>query len=222
MINLRKVDRIAFLALQNALRLHMDAITLYGKRRYPSAFFLSVLAQEEIGKMHMALDFAWNSRINGRRPAELERQWLTSLYQHPRKQGAFLRNSPLNDYKPRTLKLMEEIFNGALEHKKQRSVYVGLTRKRGQIDLKGHVRHPFSVTNRTAGAQITKINDYLLVMGVGVVNQRYSLDGSDVERLFTVQRLRSLAARWKKRSRSATTRIRQMQSDPTDTIILAV
>lgn len=42
--------------------------------------------------------------------------------------------------------------------------------------------------------------NYLLVMGVGVVNQRYSLDGSDVERLFTVQNLRSLLARWKKQA----------------------
>ena len=98
-------------------------------------------------------------------------------------------------------------------------MYVGLPRKRRTIDLKGRIRHPFQISRKVAHTQITKINDHILVMGIGIVNQYYSLDGSQVERLFNRRRLRSLATKWKGRSRSAIARFRAMQKAPEDVII---
>ncbi|HEY6803871.1 MAG TPA: AbiV family abortive infection protein [Pyrinomonadaceae bacterium] len=219
MLNLDKIDRIASLSLENAFRLHEDSILLYGRRRYPAAFFLSVLAQEEVGKMHIATDFTWHSRIEGRMTSDMEERWLKGLYQHPRKQGSFLRNSPLNYYRPKALKLMEEIFDGTLERKKQESVYVGLKRERGTIDVKGKIRHPFQITSRRAQSQITKVNDYLLVMGLGIVNEFYSLDGTPVEDLFTKRMLRAFATKWKPRSRDAAARICSMHEQSGEAII---
>ncbi|MBI2410173.1 AbiV family abortive infection protein [Candidatus Kaiserbacteria bacterium] len=66
MLNLEKIDWLALAALDNAIRLHKDAISLYRDQRYPSSFLLSVLSQEEIGKAHMASDFVWHSRVDGR------------------------------------------------------------------------------------------------------------------------------------------------------------
>jgi AbiV family abortive infection protein len=47
-LNLRKLQHIAGLALQNGIRLHFDSIVLLKNKSYPSALFLSVIAMEEI------------------------------------------------------------------------------------------------------------------------------------------------------------------------------
>jgi hypothetical protein len=60
---------------------------------------------------------------------------------------------------------MESVFKGALEAKKQKSVYVGLIRKGGKIDPKGRIYHPDSINKSFTQKQITKINDYLIVAG---------------------------------------------------------
>ena len=41
-VNLKKIKRMAVASYQNALRLHEDAIMLFKKKRYPSAYNLSV------------------------------------------------------------------------------------------------------------------------------------------------------------------------------------
>lgn len=57
LVNLRKVEKMAYLALENGLRLHQDSILLFNNKRYPSAYFLSILALEEIGKFFLIEDF---------------------------------------------------------------------------------------------------------------------------------------------------------------------
>ena len=56
-VNLRKIDRMAVLAFKNSLRLHEDAIILFNKHRFPSAYTLSVLSLEELGKYFSLEDF---------------------------------------------------------------------------------------------------------------------------------------------------------------------
>lgn len=46
----RKFDRMAGLAFENAIRLHIDAMILFRERSYPTAFALSILAMEELAK----------------------------------------------------------------------------------------------------------------------------------------------------------------------------
>jgi len=107
-INLKKLDRMELLAFQNGLRLHRDAILLYKNKSYPSAFYLSVLSQEEFGKAEMIGDFVFHSRTDGRATDEQEEKWAQSLYRHPLKQNSFLWHSPFMDWSPSFLKLMQE------------------------------------------------------------------------------------------------------------------
>jgi len=194
----------------NALRLHSDAILLYKKGRFPSAFVSSILSQEEIGKMGMVNDFVWHSSIDGRSDEEEEKKWLKLLFMHPHKQTAFWRFSPLNDYKKATFRLMDEISNGKLEAQKQGATYVGLKRIKGEISHRGRIVDPFQITAKISRAQITKINDYLLVTGFGVRYEFYSLDNDHAEALFTKKVLNSLDREWKYRSNAAIKNLKAM------------
>ena len=180
MIKLNKLRKIAYISFQNSLRLHNDAIALYRDGRYPSSFYLSILAQEEIGKMHIINDYLWNADINGI-PADFEEEWLGLVYKHPYKQHSFLKNSPLTNWSPKGLEAMEKVFKGSTEVNKQGSVYVGLLRNKGKIDAKGKVKHPFQITKALAKKQITEINDYLLVVSIGVRFTQYSLGNEEIE-----------------------------------------
>lgn len=220
MISLRKVENIAYLAFQNALRLHSDAIALYKDRRYPSAFFLSVLSQEEIGKMHLANDFVFYNRGLDRDEA-LEEEWLGLLYKHPHKQHSFWRNSPLGPLaSKRGRDMMQEVFDGALEGKKQSAVYVGLGRKGKKLDLKGRIKNPFQVTKKAAYSQITNINDYLLFIGLGARTGHWTQDIEDIERQIKSKSfITSISEGWPARSPSTLKRIRELKKHFGDKII---
>jgi hypothetical protein len=116
-------------------------------------------------------DEAWDKCPQYR---EFEDDYLNLLYKHPHKQHSFLRNSPLNNQgSKRGLLIMEEVFNGKLEAKKQSAVYVGLTRYKNKIDTKGKIKHPFQISRKTAQDQLTKINDYILITSIGVKYGQY-------------------------------------------------
>lgn len=210
LLNLYKLDKMSYLALENALRLHNDAILLFKNKRYASAFALSVISQEEIGKMHIINDFVWHSRIEGRMP-EYEKGWLELLYKHPRKQYSFLSNNPVRGHDSRSYKLMDEVSTGKLEAKKHEALYVGLQRLKGKIEMNGRIKHPFCLREKIVKDQITKINDYLLVMGLGIINEFYCLDGTPVETLFTKELMRSLSKKWIYRSNDAQKHINNME-----------
>lgn len=201
-ISLKKLEDIAYLAFQNALRLHSDAIALFGDKRYPSAFLLSILCQEEIGKMHIANDFVFHNNRPEDRDEKLEEEWLGLLYRHPHKQHSFLRNSPLGNIgSAKSRALMQDVFDGALEVKKQTSTYVGLTRKGRKIDLKGKIKHPFQISKKAAQEQITNVNDYLLFIGLGARTGGWTQDIEDIERqIKSKQFIFSISKGWKHKS----------------------
>ncbi len=214
---------IAFLAFQNAGRLHADAVALYDEGRYPSAFFLSILSQEEIGKMHIVNDYLWN--FDTAEPSVedegIERMYIDAIFLHKTKQAHFHRNSPLaNSLSARGMKIWKEIEDGVLEGKKQNAAYVGFGRKNRGIDVKGPVRHPWQISKETAKAQITKISDYFLVYGLGVRYTTWSIDNEDVERIWKHRQfLKTLSDLWPHRSRSASMQIRRFQSLLKETIV---
>jgi AbiV family abortive infection protein len=92
-VNLRKIERMAVLAFRNALRLHSDAIRLYSHRSYPSAYALSVISVEEIGKFFLLEHVVWNTTINGRGTPDDEHAWLSLMLDHRVKQSQFARNA---------------------------------------------------------------------------------------------------------------------------------
>lgn len=199
MINLKKIDWLSLLALNNAVRLHGDAIALYKDGRYPSSFLLSVLSQEEIGKAHLASDFVWHSRIDGRYTPAEEEKFLGLLYRHPFKQGAFLRHSNKGIFLLKTKKgrkIYQDMFNGVLELEKQKSAYVGMKRKGGKIDLKGPILNPYQISRKKAEKQISMVHDYFVDSCVGIIAGQYEFDISDIKRVMNRRFYKELKKEW--------------------------
>ena len=120
-VNLRKMDRMGVLSFENALRLHEDSILLFKRQRFPSAYALSVLSLEEIGKYFIIEDFVWHSRIDGRYPPEWEQKIVGLTYNHRHKQNRFASHVDLPMFAKRAIK---DIYDGKVENKKQDSIYV--------------------------------------------------------------------------------------------------
>src|SRR5262245_6680941 len=88
-VNLNKISKVAGLAFKNALRLHFDSILLFEHESYPSAYFLSILALEELGKYTLLDDFVWHSRVDGRHEDELKDILIDGILRHQLKQKIF-------------------------------------------------------------------------------------------------------------------------------------
>lgn len=142
-------------ALRNSLRLHFDAILLFENGSYPSAFQLAVLALEEFGKATWIEHYVFISETNEGYPDEaFEQEWLSLLYKHPEKQGAFLRQE-IFDYSPAFADLVK---NRKLEEKKQQAVYVGLSRTRRGVDITSRVSTPRRIRQKDARQIISLVN----------------------------------------------------------------
>ena len=59
-----KFKRLAIESLRNAIRLHLDSISLFEIESYPSAFQLSVLAMEEFSKAKWLEHYIYSSETN--------------------------------------------------------------------------------------------------------------------------------------------------------------
>lgn len=205
MVNLNKIDRLALMALKSAIRLHRDAIYLYKGKRYPAAFLLSVLSQEEIGKAHIAASFVWTSRDyqsrkdgSGLTPKE-EKDFLDLLYKHPTKQGSFLSNSHRGMsllFTEKGRKTYKGVFEGELEAQKQKAAYVGLKRYKNKIDLKGKILTPALITQKHAFMQICGIHDSLVDTCVGIIADQYNFDISNIKQVFNRSLYKKLIALW--------------------------
>jgi len=192
-INLNKVDKMAGLSFENGLRLHFDSILLFENKSYPSAYFLSVLAIEEIGKAFLIEDFLWHSLCDGRMEKEWEEKFLERIYFHTAKQSSFARtfDSPIA-----TSRFFKLLYKGELEIFKQNSVYVGLARNKRKVNLKSRINNPLKIDQTKAQKQITNVNDCLLEFTLGVIEQVYSVDSSCVENLLNKRLLSKLKGKW--------------------------
>ena len=89
-INRPKFDRMALLSMQNGIRLHGDSILLFENDRFPSAYALSILAMEEVGKSFLLQEIVFQD--DGQEyDAKQMQELLKLLYHHRVKQGWFAR-----------------------------------------------------------------------------------------------------------------------------------
>jgi AbiV family abortive infection protein len=181
------------LALRNSLRLHNDAIALFNYGSYPSSYFLSILSLEEIGKVNELEDLIFYSFASGRIGEKMEQDALKSVYDHKNKQAKFFRHA--REFDPLMPKYLKALWKGELERQKQNSVYVGLARAKGKIDLKGRINSPFTITRKRAQEQITTVNDYLIALTLGVLKDVYTLD-IDTEAILNQALLAELTEKW--------------------------
>lgn len=183
MISNRKLARIGELSFKNGFRLHRDSVLLYKKGSFASAYFLSVLAMEELGRVHMIEKTSLNPLAE-----EWEQPFLRMLYDHSAKQGYFYTHSYFYNWFDGTAKhkaFLESIGKGGLEKTKQESVYVGLPRSRKLVDTKGRLSDPLKITAKKASDQITVISDEILSMAFGHIYQIYGIDNPLVTQHFT-------------------------------------
>lgn len=200
MLNLKKFERMCVLAFENAIRLHNDSILLYNNQSYPSSYALSVISLEELGKFSFIQDFVWHNRVDSRYDPKDEEKIIKLIFSHRHKQMAFCQ---FIDYPMVTRKGIEKVYNGLSEINKQNSLYVGLPRKSGKINLKGKITNPIKITESKAKEQITVVNDFFVCLTAGVINEYYGLDIIEVEELLTQELLNSFKNNWSHMSYSA-------------------
>lgn len=207
-VSLRKMCKVIGCAFENALRLHFDSILLFDNDSYPSAYFLSILALEELGKVTMLDNFVWHSRIDGRRNAKDEQESIDGIFQHQIKQRVFANDAEW--FVPK--KLLEDFRDGKIEVMKQNAVYVGLTRKNRKSDLNGKVISPYDVGLLKARRQITVVNDFLLDLTLGTLKEVYCIDTEEVESMLNEELLAELTERWAFKGHVANNRVKQLAS----------
>lgn len=192
-IDLKKVEKMAGLSFQNGIRLHLDSILLFENSRFPSAYYLSILSLEEIGKAFKLEDFWWHSRYDGRESVDLEEKDLYSTYSHSKKQIYFANffNGPIL-----AGTFSKNILEGKLEISKQNSVYVGLKKTKKGIDLKSKIINPLKISKNKAEKQITIVNDCLLELILGVIVECYMVETENVEELLNRELFDELKNRW--------------------------
>lgn len=196
----RKIERLTVLSFRNAIRLHEDSIRLFGAGSYPSAYALSVLALEELGKYCVLEDFVWHSRTEGPYTPEEEEKVLSDAYDHRSKQLRFAAHADLPLSAKRTLRRLHD---GTVERAKQQALYVGLPRRGRKIDLKGRIVSPFAISRGLAEAQITAVSDFILVLAAGTLRGTLIVDVEELEAVLTHGLIRRLRQRWPRMERAA-------------------
>ncbi|WP_036800878.1 AbiV family abortive infection protein [Photobacterium marinum] len=180
-----KLKKLATESLRNVLRLHFDSILLYENGSYPSAFQLSVLAVEELSKANWIDHYVWSSETNEGYPdAEFEHEWLKLLYLHPKKQWNFVAREQ-EFFSPKFIELIQ---SRKLEEKKQNSIYVGLKRNKGKINVDSRVSTPWKIKQEDAKQVISLVNSELLRYCKCIEEYEFYFEGvTDMDEVFDYQ-----------------------------------
>lgn len=188
MRNQDKASRLSAAAFLNACRLHRDSVLLFKHGRYPSAFQLSVLAQEEIGKTFLLEEFIFRVRV-GEHRAEDSGKLMTDILSHRSKQLWFtLREWDVTlTRSARVARFVEDARSGRLETRKQNATYVGLTRRpNGKPDPKGRIVAPNSrISEKHAAEQLTRVGDVLTWLVDGYQRGILMMDTEELEACLT-------------------------------------
>ena len=178
--NLKKIERISLLSLKNAVRLHSDSILLFRHKKYPSAYFLSIIALEEIGKYFLLNEFLSRSRADGRMELHWEKKYIDLIYMHRCKQNHFVSNLEYFD---------ETAYGADFEKRKQNALYVGLPKR----NIGGKIVNPIMLKAGSAKRQITYLNDRLILF---LLRSNYEQNYEDYVRVLDLKLFRSLLSTW--------------------------
>lgn len=156
-----KYEKLSTEAIKNAIRLHLDSILLFNNESFPSAYNLAVLALEEISKSDWIDHYVFTSVTNHGLPdpdSDEEQKWIKLLYVHTRKQFTFI-NQQFHELEP---SFYEFVAENKLEHKKQKSIYVGLEQSKGKINTKSKISLPTQIKSKDAKKIISLNNEVLI------------------------------------------------------------
>lgn len=211
-VNLHKIERMGVIAFENALRLHEDSIILFRNKRVPSAYALSVLSLEEIGKYYVLEDFIWHSYQDRCTPKE-EEDFLKLIYHHRAKQNMFAYQNVPSFAK----KAIEDLYSGKIDKLKQDSIYVGLPRFRKSLNLKGRMSIPINrISDKKAEKHITLVNDFILTTSAGVLKGFYIVDIWEMEDILNYALITRLKELWPSMSKTAQNKFDFFMKHPDD------
>jgi AbiV family abortive infection protein len=136
-ISFRKLDELGFHCFQHGLNLHFDSILLLKARSYASAFALSVIASEEIGKGFALEDMTFQARMN-RGFDEENKEFLGALLSdHKVKQGWFI-STLFDRFNSMTMAKRHQ----KVQVEKNNALYAGVRRGNLQIVRPFSIRAP--------------------------------------------------------------------------------
>jgi AbiV family abortive infection protein len=148
----RKLDDLQYACLQNALRLHFDSVLLAKGRSFATAFAISVIASEELGKAFGIAEIIFQAGFDkGPLHAEHTKFVRALLSDHKLKQGWFV-SSFFDIFGPKGVFRRYKTIQNA----KNNAIYAGVRRGNHQI-----VR-PFLISPSTAKQQIRTVNNALM------------------------------------------------------------
>ena len=175
-ISLRKLDGLQCECFQNALRLHFDSVLLAKARSFASAFAISVIASEELGKGFGIEEIRYQAGL-GKRLDDEDKKFLRALLSdHKLKQGWFASSLIGITGPKRVLKRYQTI-----QAAKNNAIYVGVRKGNHQIVP------PFLVSASKSKQQIRTVNDALVDLVEARLND---VDcGEAVDEVFRSRRL---------------------------------
>lgn len=206
---------MAELAFMNGVRLHKDAILLYKAGSSLSAYQLSILAQEEIGKSSLLEEHVWQMQGHPQDIShELEDMMIKAMSSHKIKQGWFSRYA--DDYfkyrNKRLSKFIREVESGKLEENKQNATYVGLTKQNKTMNPNGKIVNPLNrIKPDDAKRHITRVNDYIVNLIEGCRRGVYSVDTEEVDYCLTMNLAKELELLWSLKSRDTQISLRKIR-----------
>ncbi len=202
MISIKKIEKLTGVIFKNAIRLHIDSIYLFFKKSLSSAFQLSILSQEEIGKTLFLEEVVYQARPNHDDEIdepEYEKMINNIFLSHTRKQQWFSSRAAEDMrffFKNKKFpKFVQEINNGILEIKKQNATYVGLNKKGNVIDWKSRIIIP-KITEKETKKHISRVNDFIVNLAEGCRRGTHSVDTDSVDAILTVRLARELEQLW--------------------------
>ena len=180
-LSTRKLNALQYACLQNALRLHFDSVFLAKGRSFASAFAISVIASEELGKAFAIAEIIWQVEVSRSKPPGVSKRRLQPedhhlvrelLSNHKLKQGWFVRSFfdifglvDIPGAKPGAKGIFRRY--QSIQGAKNDAIYAGVRRGNYQI-----VR-PFRMSASKAKQQIRTVNNALIDAVEGTLNGTY-------------------------------------------------
>jgi AbiV family abortive infection protein len=195
LISLTKLKKFATLTFQNSIRLHSDSILLFHAERFQTAFYISVIAMEEMAKAKELEHFYFHSWGDGRADIKFEQEFFLRLYNHKIKQKAFAAREML-EYSPKFLK---QIDNKQLDNKKLKALYVGLERHKDSVNIDSRISTPLMIKKTDSRRQISLINSELKEFIRLKDAQDTCFDIEEMDILLDDRKTRDLVKTWKHR-----------------------
>ena len=202
-----KLEKMQFLAFENCLKVHQDSIILFKSGTYSSAYFLSIIALEEMGIVLWIDETIFHTRVS-----DMDRSgqefYLKSIFNHTRKQGIFAHTLGLNLPKS----FLRLIKDKTLDSKKQNSLYIGLPKKGKDINWNGKIIIPKATSKTVVHKQITLLNDVLLELILGCIKRTTKIEGELLFNAMDRKMYYRLMFNWEHMSRKTNARLKALEA----------